>query len=387
VAIRINGGTFPRSIAMIKQVLKYIGTALVCLVFLAISSALLYRKYLQHRVAAERAIGSPNGINNLEAVRIGDIDQWIEVRGQNVNNPILLWLHGGPGIAFIPLAGAYQGPWEKYFTVVQWDQRGAGKTYTSNNQELQRRTMNVPQMEEDTLEVVKYLRNRFKREKIFVVGHSWGSLLGLWLAHEHPEMIYAYVGTGQVVNMEQNEEVAYQDILQEARARNNEQAIKELESIAPYPSGNVDFAKIGTERKWSGLLGPPPSAAGFTDARRLLTDIVSAPEYSLADDYSFIHGQMSLFSVKVLLPEMMKMDLTKLGPDFREPIFFFEGRQDAFCRPSLISEYAQSIRAPRKEFVWFESSGHFPFFEEKQKFADELVQRVLPLATNHQGGD
>jgi hypothetical protein len=160
---------------VIKKSFKFIGIAVASVVVVVLSSALLYRKYLQHNVAEERAITSPNGINGLESVRIGGIDQWIEVRGQNVNNPILLFIHGGPGIAFIPLAGAWQASWERYFTVVQWDQPGAGKTYASNDKGLQRRTMNLPQMEQDTLDVVNYLRSRFKREKIFVLGVCWVS--------------------------------------------------------------------------------------------------------------------------------------------------------------------------------------------------------------------
>lgn len=365
----------------VGKIVRYVAIAIACLIVVALSSALLYRKYLQHRVAEERAISSPNGINSLEPVRIGGIDQWIEVRGQDVNNPILLFIHGGPGVAFIPLSGAFQDPWEKYFTVVQWDQRGAGKTYTSNDKELQRRTMDVPQMERDTLDVANYLRTRFRRKKIFVIGHSWGSVLGLWLAHEHPEIIYAYVGTGQVVNMRQNEEIGYRDALQQARTRNNAQAVKELESIAPYPSPNVDMTKTSIVRQWEQqLLGPPPGVPDFTDARRLLLDLVSAPEYSFADDYNFVHGQFVLFSLKILLPEMEKIDLSKLGYDFRAPIFFFEGKHDPYCPPSLILDYSQLIVAPQKEFIWFENSGHFPFFEEQQKFTDELVQRVLPLA-------
>jgi proline iminopeptidase len=364
---------------VIRKVFKRIGIAVACLVVVVPSSALLYRKYLQHRVAEERAIRSPNGIDSLEPVRIGGIDQWIEVRGQNVNNPILLFIHGGPGIAFMPLAGWFQGPWEKYFTVVQWDQRGAGKTYATNNEELQRRTMNVPQMQQDALDVVNYLRNRFKREKIFVLGHSWGSVLGLWLAHEHPEVIYAFVGSGQVVSFEQNETVAYQDTLQQARERHNEQAVKDLEGIAPYPPANVDSKKLSILRDWErDLLGPPPSTPQFIDTKKILTSVVSAPEYSLADDYGWIHG--TPFSISTLLPELMKIDLGKLGFDFRVPIFFFEGRHDPYCPPSLIWDYTQTIEAPQKEFVWFDNSGHFPFFEEQQKFANELVQQVLPLA-------
>lgn len=364
---------------MIGKIFKYVGIAIACLVVVLLSSALLCRKYLQHRVAEERAISSPNGIDSLETVQIGGIDQWIEVRGQNVNNPILLFLHGGPGIAFIPLAGAFQGPWEKYFTVVQWDQRGAGKTYASNDKEIQRRTMNVPQMEQDTLEVVNYLRNRFKREKIFVLGHSWGSVLGLWLAHEHPEYLYAYVGTGQVVNMERNEEVGYQDALEQARKNLNGEAVKDLEGIAPYPPPNFDFRKGSITRYWERvLLGPASSPLEFMSVKRILSDVVSAPQYSLADDLGFIHGQT--LSLDVLVPELEKVNLDQLGFDFRGPVFFFEGRQDPFCRPSLILEYSQKIKAPQNKFIWFDNSGHFPFFEEQEKFRDELVQRVLPLA-------
>jgi proline iminopeptidase len=364
---------------VIKKILKYVGIVVVCLIVVVLSSALLYRKYLQHKVAKERAITSPSGINNLEAVKIGGIDQWIEVRGQNVNNPILLFIHGGPGVAFIPMSAAFQDPWEKYFTVVQWDQRGAGKTYASNDKELQHRTMNVSQMEQDTVDVVNYLRTRFKREKIFVLGHSWGSVLGLWLAHEHPELIYAYVGTGQVVNTQQNEVVAYNDALQEARTRHDEKAVKDLESIAPYPPPSADAGKTAIARdRERDLLAHSPDAAGFLDIKRIVTGIVSTPEYSLADDFGFFRGQM--LSLNTLLAEVMKIDLNRLGNDFREPIFFFEGRYDPYCRPSLVVEYTQAIKAPQKEIVWFDNSGHFPFFEEQQKFKDELVQRVVPLA-------
>ena len=364
---------------MIWKILKYAGIALASLLVLLPSSALLYRKYLQHRVAEERAITSPNGIDSLESVRIGGIDQWIEVRGQNENNPILLLIHGGPGIAFIPLAASFAGPWEKYFTVVQWDQRGAGKTYESNDVEVQRRTMNVPQMEQDALDVVNYLRHRFHRDKIVVLGHSWGSILGLWLAHQHPELIYAYVGTGQVVNMPQNDELAYHDALQQARNSHNQEAIKDLESIAPYSVPSTDLEKGSIARRWEGrLLGPPAGGLKFTDTARILTDLASAPEYSLADDYGFIRG-MSL-SRDTFFAQVAKVDLSQLGFDFRVPIFFFVGKYDPYCRSSLIWDYSQSIKAPQKQFIWFDNSGHFPFFDEQQKFRDELVQQVLPLA-------
>jgi hypothetical protein len=166
----VAGGTYlsedsSRVRLVVAKIFKYVGIAIGSVIVVLVSSALLYRKYLQHEVAEARAITSPSGIDSLEAVQIGGIQQWIEVRGQNVNNPILLFVHGGPAIAFMPMGSSFQDPWEKYFTVVQWDQRGAGKTYETNDKELLRRTMNVARMEQDAADVLNYLRNRFHRER------------------------------------------------------------------------------------------------------------------------------------------------------------------------------------------------------------------------------
>jgi len=358
-------------------VLMSIAGGVLTLVVLAF--ALPYRWYLQHQTAEGRAIRSAEGIDSLVSVRIGGIDQWIHVRGQNVNNPILLFIHGGPGIAFIPLAGSFQGPWESRFTVVQWDQRGAGKTYATNDRDLQRRTMTVSQMKQDALEVVNYLRTRFEREQIAVVGLSWGSVLGLWLAHEHPDLIAAYVGVGQYVNGRLNETTGYEDALKEARAQGNAEAIRDLESIQPYPPPDVDLRKGSIAQEWQAkLLGPPPDRPRFVDIRRILFTVLSAPEYSLSDVYGFTRGQ--LFSLQVLIPEVKKLDMATLGTDFRVPVFFFQGRHDPYTRPALIEKYAETITAPQRELVWFEDAGHFPFFEDERMFTDELFRRVLPIA-------
>jgi len=361
------------------RVLKYVGAATIGLTLVVLAFALPYRWYLQHQTAEGRAIRSAEGIDSLVSVRIGGIDQWIHVRGQNVNNPILLFIHGGPGIAFIPLAGSFQGPWESRFTVVQWDQRGAGKTYATNDRDLQRRTMTVSQMKQDALEVVNYLRTRFEREQIAVVGLSWGSVLGLWLAHEHPDLIAAYVGVGQYVNGRLNETTGYEDALKEARAQGNAEAIRDLESIQPYPPPDVDLRKGSIAQEWQAkLLGPPPDRPRFVDIRRILFTVLSAPEYSLGDVYGFTRGQ--LFSLQVLIPEVKKLDMATLGTDFRVPVFFFQGRHDPYTRPALIEKYAETITAPQRELVWFEDAGHFPFFEDERMFTDELFRRVLPIA-------
>ena len=364
----------------LKKTIKYLAIIIALLLMGAVSCTLLYRYFAQTKIARARAIHSPDGINTLEPVSIGGIDQWIEIRGQSVKNPILLFIHGGPGSAFIPIARAFQDPWEKYFTIVQWDQRGAGKTYSSNSKDVQRPTMNIARMQADTVEMVNYLRNRFGRDKIFVLGHSWGSILGLQLAHNHPELLYAYIGVGQASDAQQNEAVLYRDTLEQARRTQNKEAIQQLTAIAPYPSQNVTFQQIRTVRQWSGtLIGPPHSG----DDAMGLYEIFIAPEYSLVNDIDWIRGQ--LFSVNLLLAELSKTNLADMGYDYHVPLFFLEGRHDPYTPSTLAKELFDKLNNPNKHFEWFENSGHFPFVEEPTKFTDTLIQKILPLAGQSTG--
>jgi len=363
---------------VIIKALKLLTTIVVGLILVVIVSGLSYRWYIQRQIAEDRAIRSRDGIDSLEAVRIGGIDQWVHIRGENANNPVLLFIHGGPGIGFIALARTFQRPWEKHFTVVQWDQRGAGKTYARNDRELQRRTMTVSRMQQDALEVVNYLRTRLKRDKIVVVGVSWGSVLGVWLAHEHPDVVAAYVGVGQFVNAKQNEQMAYDDALAVARTQHRADAISDLESLRPYPSATLDLRKGSIAQTWEArLLGPPPDRPQFIDVPRLLSTLLTAPEYSIRDVYGFTRAQ--IFSLETLIPEVRNLDLTAFGTDFRVPVLLFQGRHDPYVRPALVEKYADAITAPAHELVWFEDAGHFPFFEDQQLFTDNLVTRVLPL--------
>jgi proline iminopeptidase len=356
-----------------KKGLKYTFLSAFALLLLATLSAAIYRSWARWQISESRALRAPGAIDRLERVSVGGIDQWIEIRGQS-DNPILLFLHGGPGSAFMPVARRFQDPWEKYFMVVQWDQRGAGKTFTANDKNRVRPTMSVARMEADTLEMVNYLRERFARDKIFVLGHSWGSILGLRLAHDHPELLYAYIGVGQATNAIENEVVLYRDTLAQARATNNAKALRELAAIAPYPSANISFRQVRTVREWSNaLLGP----ASNGESQLGLGTIFLAPEYSLIDSLNWIRGQ--LFSVETLLPGMSKLDFKELGYDYRVPVFFLEGRHDPYTPSSVAEQFFEKMSNPQKRFVWFENSGHYPFIEEPQKFTDILTREVLPL--------
>ena len=328
-------------------------------------------------IAAVQKIVSPGGIDEQMEIPINGTEQWITIRGRDLNNPILLFIHGGPGAPEMPTSWTFQNPWEDYFTVVQWDQRGSGKTYNANDPAKIRPTMTLPQMVSDSEAVVQYLRATYHRQKIFVMGHSWGTVLGLTLAEKHPEWLYAYIGMGQVIDTLRAEHVGYLATLKAAEAAHNAKAVAELKAIAPYPEpdGSLKLDKINTERKWSVILG------GLTYRRDSYDYYFNAselsPDYSDADLKAI--GKGSDLSLSSLLPAFAKTDFSKVTT-FRCPIILFEGRHDETTPSTVAAEWFARVKAPAKKFVWFEHSAHMMQIEEPGRVLVHLVEDVRPLA-------
>lgn len=208
-------------------------------------------------IAGMRKVVVPGGIERLEKVRIGGIDQWVSIRGNNPDNPVLLMLHGGPGWVSMPTSWYFQRGWEEYFTVVQWDQRGAGKTYTENDPARIAPTMTRAQMIEDAEQLVGWLRHEFDKDKIFVLGHSWGSYLGMELVRRKPQWLHAYIGMGQMIDAPESERRGWAWALAKARQDGNAEAIADLMSVAPYAQGKtaVPVANVMKQRKWLNYYG------------------------------------------------------------------------------------------------------------------------------------
>jgi pimeloyl-ACP methyl ester carboxylesterase len=351
--------------------------ALLCLVLPAAATAEETKKDPRAIIADLEKVVSPNGIDQRVAIEIGGIKQWITVRGRDRDNPILLFLHGGPAAPEMPTSWTFENPWEDYFTVVQWDQRGAGKTYAANDPERIRPTISLETMENDTQALVQYLRATYHKDKIFVMGHSWGTVLGLKLAQAHPEWLYAYIGMGQVVNSRESERLGYAATLKAAEDAHNEQAIKELKAIAPYPEadGAIPFDKINIERKWSvtfgGLTWRRDSYAYYYRAGAL------SPDYTDADLDTIDKG--SALSLPILLKDMESSDFTQMT-EFRCPIVLFNGRHDDTTSSKVSADWFARVHAPKKTLVWFENSAHMMQIEEPGRVLVHLVEDVRPLA-------
>ena len=328
-------------------------------------------------IAGVQKIVSPNGIDVQQKVAINGTEQWITVRGRSTNNPILLFLHGGPGAPEMPTSWTFENDWTDYFTVVQWDQRGSGKTYLANDPKTIAPTMTVPQMISDAEAMVQYLRATYHKDKIFVIGHSWGSLLGLELAHRHPEWLYAYVGMGQMIDSRESERLGYENTLHAAEAAHDETAIKELRGIAPYPEadGAIPLDKINIERKWSvkfgGLSWRRDSYDYYYDASKL------SPDYSDADLAAI--GKGSQLSLNGLLKGFTTIDFEQMT-DFKCPIIIFNGRHDDTTSAKVAADWFARVHAPVKKLVWFENSAHMIQIEEPGRVFVHLVEDVRPLA-------
>ena len=331
-----------------------------------------------HAILAEYGkIVSDHGVDEAKAVEIGGIRQWITVRGRERDNPILLVIHGGPAAPDLPNRYLFEPGWADYFTVVEWDQRGGGKTYGLNDPAAVAPTLSKERMIADAEEVVAYLRKTYGRDKIFVLGHSWGSLVGLSLAQRHPDWLYAYIGVGQIIAMKEGEKLSYDWTLAQARKAGNEAAIKELSAIAPYPEadGSVPLDKLGTERKWSIRFGALIHGRSSYDTLENTEKI--SPDYTEADFKAIDQG--SGFTLPKLLADLMSADFTGVTR-LDCPVLMFAGRTDYTTPQPLIERWIGKLSAPKKKLVWFEQSSHMIYEEEPGRFLVHLVEDALPLA-------
>jgi proline iminopeptidase len=362
----------------IRRFARWIAIALIVVITLMIATLGIARYAVYSTAENIRKITTHDGIERREQVVLGGNPQWITIRGQHKDNPVLLFIHGGPGAVDMPTSHGFQTPWEEYFTVVQWDQRGSGKSYAGIDKAAVAKTFTIDRMVGDAEELTAYLRKSLGKDKIIVVGHSWGTMIGVMLAKRHPDWLYAYVGIGQLVNPMENERLKYAYAIAEAQRRHDTSMLAELKAIAPYPSvGKADFDKVIT---LSGAVSEYDDASRTADGPQGLALLLSSPDYSVMDIYRLATGESALFAARGLFDEIMTVDLNKLGPKFDVPVILFSGRHDWVTPTSLSTAYFKAIDAPAKKLIWFEHSGHNIFTDEPGAVFLALVNDVRPYA-------
>ena len=319
-------------------------------------------------------IDESRGINEAGYVRIGGIDQWVQIRGDDRNNPVLLYLNGGPGFTTIGATYWYRS-WEKRYTVVMWDQRGEGKSFDRSGPSV-KGTMTLAQLTQDGAELAEYLTRRLHKRNIILLGHSWGSALGVHIAQARPDLFSAYVGTGQLANEQQNAQVSYPLLLERARLRKHRQAEQELVAAGPPPYSEDVRQWIPLE-VWAEVLDPAQEGATPLSAGSIwwrLKNLVRRDEIAPGITPAVA------FSMSTLWPDLVKDDLPSLGMQFQVPVVFIQGTEDITTVTALAKDYFDRIAAPSKRFVTLDGVGHLAIFTDREGFLRALDEHVRPLA-------
>jgi len=318
----------------------------------------------------------PGSIAVMETEDIGGIPQRLWFRGVDRSNPALILLHGGPGASESALFRHYNSALEQHFLVVYWEQRGAGRSYHAD---IPPESMTIGQFVRDLDQVVDLVRRRFGKDKVVLLAHSWGTVIGAIYAAGRPEKVSAYVGVAQISDVPEGDRLAYEFALSQARARGRSSAIAALESVGPPPYASVDHRL--TVAKWVERFGGAFHADLSTGS--LIWAALGTDEAGLADLVKF--GQGNRFSLTQLEQEFSQLRLNDRYRHFEMPVFFLLGRHDRIVSASLSEQYFDTVQAPCKRLVWFENSAHNPPFEEPGRFNAVIIDEVLPSALPESG--
>lgn len=319
-------------------------------------AALLGTLLLSLPLAAQAACEDPRkGIDEQGFVRINGIEQWVTIKGERCANPVILMVHGGPGNPLTPNADKVFGAWEKDFTMVHWDQRGAGMTY-GRNPPGEDQALTMEQLTSDAIAIAEYAARHLGKRKLLLWGSSWGSMLGIQMAHARPALFDAYVGAVQVIEYKANETALYTRLVRLARAANDADSVRKLEGIGAPPWKDPRAFGIARriDRKYEALVTDPAPPGWWKPAPQYATPKYEA-DYAAGEDYSYIQfvGMQGdgIFS---------RYDLYRMGTRFTLPVYFVMGQEDLLSSPQVARRYFDAIEAPAKGFVVVPRAGHDP---------------------------
>ncbi|ONH24445.1 alpha/beta fold hydrolase [Pseudofrankia asymbiotica] len=314
-----------------------------------------------------------NQVTGSQAVAVRDdhyatingVEQWLQIRGEDRANPVLLVVHGGPGSpysVFTPLLRE----WERTFTVVQWDRRGCGRTRRRGGESKPAR-LSFEQLAADGIEVAEYLRRRLDREKIVLMAGSMGTLVGLPMALRRPDLFSAYVGTDLYVDMVANERLGWHDTLERLRAAGNRRGVTALERIGDDPA-RWTVKQWGARMQWSMATDPVSPNVIF---KMIFPLLLRNPDYSLVDAWNWLRGFREVRDA--MFEEFMRFDARQLGTSFEVPFHLIQGAEDVVTLTAPAVSYFEQVRAPAKKLVLLDGASHFCAFTHPAAFLDALA--------------
>lgn len=316
----------------------------------------------------------PESITLLESIELGGMEQQLLVRGQDASSPVLLWLHGGPGSPQMPLAHHLDGPLEEAFIVVHWDQRGAGR---SNPRGFDESTMTFEQFLSDAHQLTQYLKQSFDVEKIYLLGHSWGTHLGLTLVSEHPEDYHAYIGVSQVVDNLRAVEIAHDWLTAEMTRNHDDAGLEKLSEIGYPPYTHAQY------RQFALLVDDYGGSFDWPFWRLTLLGL-QAREYALMDYPRMLNGMTRGGKPLHQGGQMLRVNFIEEVPVVDVPVFFLHGALDYNTPLALVEDYYQVLEAPYKELTIFENAAHTPFLADTEAFNQAVINVKSVVENKHQ---
>jgi len=318
-------------------------------------------------------IPNPEAIDRTTFVTLGGVEQFVSIRGRSISNPVLVICHGGPALPSLPSSWIWQRGVEDFFTVVNYDQRASGKSAGNLNDDMD---LSIDRYTDDLVELIAWLQNELGVEKVGVLGHSWGSIIGVTLSGRRPDLLWSYIGVGQVISGAENETESFGHAMRSAIADSNEHALAELRALGDYPGERPLAAeRVVVCRKWEqhygGLSAYRSDSAYFMESEDL------SPYYT--DDELALIGAGQRATMEQVLPQLLSFD-ARDRTEFDVPMLQFLGRHDWTTPTAPVVRWIERVAAPAKDVVWFENSAHLCMHEEPGKFVMSLVDLALPHA-------
>ena len=369
----------------VRKYFKIAGKFVLLPLALLLAGAFLSASYLINSAKSLNSDGNwfetANGIDEASFVSLGGVKQYVRIRSRNSGNPVLLDLHGGPGAPQTAWSHRLLRPLTEYYTLVEWDQRGAGR---SAGDVTLVKTMSYDQMVDDTIALIEHLQKRLKTDKVVLVGHSWGAMLGLGVIKKRPDLIHAYVGVGQALAWPSGFDETKRLLIEAADKAGDSETSDSLRRLPKDwpPQEDVDglleriqIIQAPMEKYGTSLHASKSNSVFKGD---LLLDIITSPEIGLLEASNMLEANAA---TKALMADLYGRDLRRdLGTEYQVPMFIFQGEHDWQTPTSLVRPWFETLSAPHKAYIPFEQSAHIVVNEEPGKFLYEMVNRVRPFA-------
>ncbi|SDE52457.1 Pimeloyl-ACP methyl ester carboxylesterase [Paenibacillus sp. cl6col] len=334
----------------VRKVLLYVGIAMILLVGIALVFPTWTPK-----------IEGENSISVLEEVEINGTGHELLIRGQDKNNPVVIFIHGGPAVPEIPYVTKYQDLLEKHFTVVRYDQRAGGKSYHFGEDYS---SLSTDLLVKDVLALTDYISARFHQEKVILAGHSFGTYIGIQAAQQAPEKYKAYIGIGQMSNVTESEKDALQFTLDQAKMSGDTTDVEFLQGLTEKVQSGEQLTPRNYVRKYGGT-------ARLIDVNADMDRGLFGPEYNLLDRIRFYRSVSN--AQEVLIGQALKKPLPTFVTKLEVPVYFIMGQYDYMTSAKAAKTYFDQIDTVKKEFITYDQSAHYPQFEEKEKFSQWMV--------------